>query len=966
MNDFFSTISELGSQEIVSGNTPFLLQDPKNVWFVESGRIELFSVHAGESGPVGIRFHFLTLEPGDIFLGMDLARYGNGRGFLAVGLVNTHLRRMSLEQCLEKFAESPLLDVFLGKLEKWIHELSRAMSRDHHYRAQLLIQAGARNLTLNGQSFRPREGLLWLKNSHGTMLFLGMEPVPDCLLLPLSSHAWMECLGPVEAEIIDAREAVRSPEFVEGLQTFFALLLNCETMNRQLEEVDQFNRLRDRAASGTRAGTQALRDLASVVDSEQTSVPIHSDDPLFQACQMIGEMLNQKIVLPAEPHKKGKYPLRAIAKASKMRLRRITLDGEWWSKESVLMLGFIREKNAPVILKLRAENGSCFIDPATGIKTPINQANAAQFAGDAFIFYPSFGDQLLGLKSVMKFGLSRVKSDLIFLISLGLISGLLSLLIPIGMAVVVDENIPEASLDNLIYIIIGLIVACLVMGVLDFTRGVALLRVEGKMDATIQAALMDRLLKLPLSFFRKYSSGDLAERANGIMQIRQIASEMVASTILTNIFGLFNLGLLFYYSPILAAVACGAMLICLVVTLAAFSRQVVYQREITAIQGRLSSLVLQFLGGITKLRVAAAEILAYSTWAREFSRQKKIAVRSRAVTNFLATFNSVFPILSSAALFTSIAYYFNDQKLSPGQFVGFTAAFAGFSNSILTCTLAVIGGLNAIPLMERMKPILTAPLESDAGKLTASELVGAVEVTGVSFRYSREGALVLKNVSLSIAPGEFVAIVGPSGSGKSTLLRLLLGFDLPETGAIHFDGQNLADLDLPSVRRQIGIVLQSSKLITGDVLFNIIGSLPLTIEDAWEAARIAGLEQFILDLPMGMHTMVNSGTAVFSGGQQQRLMIARSVASKPKLLFFDEATSALDNRTQAVVSESLERLQSTRIVIAHRLSTVKNADRLIVMEAGKIVQTGTYEELIAQPGLFQELASRQLLENEPI
>ena len=213
---------------------------------------------------------------------------------------------------------------------------------------------------------------------------------------------------------------------------------------------------------------------------------------------------------------------------------------------------------------------------------------------------------------------------------------------------------------------------------------------------------------------------------------------------------------------------------------------------------------------------------------------------------------------------------------------------------------------------------------------------------------------------MKINAGEFVAIVGPSGCGKSTLFRLLLGFEQPEAGSIFYDAQDLKGLDLNSVRRQIGVVLQNSTLFRGDVFANIIGSKPLTLDDAWEAARLAGLDNDLRQMPMGMHTVITDGGGGLSGGQRQRLMIARAIVSKPRILLFDEATSALDNNTQAIVSRSLEGLKATRIVIAHRLSTVQNADRIYVFDEGNVVQSGTFTELIQQDGLFAALAKRQL------
>jgi ATP-binding cassette subfamily C protein len=487
----------------------------------------------------------------------------------------------------------------------------------------------------------------------------------------------------------------------------------------------------------------------------------------------------------------------------------------------------------------------------------------------------------------------------------------------------------------------------------------AVLRIESRTDGSLQAAIWDRLLSLPAPFFRSYVVGDLAVRAMGIGEIRRLLSDIVITALITSVFSGFNFLLLFYYDWRLALVAGGLTITALVVTSLAGYLQVRYQRELKKFEGKISGIVLQFISGISKLRVAGAEAHAFAYWAKEFSAQKKLAFRARTVENYLVIFNAAFPIISSMALFGWIAFY-SPQVLSTGSFLAFFAAFSQIQAASLYISTIVISILGIVPIYERVKPILTALPEVQAAKANPGELSGAIELNHVAFRYSPNGPLILKDVSLLIEPGEFVAFVGPSGSGKSTLFRLLLGFEKPESGSIYFDGQDLAMLDIQAVRRQIGVVLQNSQLMTGDIFTNIVGSAPLTIEDAWEAARMAGLEEDIRQMPMGMQTVISEGGSTFSGGQRQRLAIARAIVKKPRMMLFDEATSALDNRTQAQVSKSLESLQATRIVIAHRLSTIINADRIFVIKDGIVVQSGNYQELMSQEGPFAELAKRQI------
>jgi ATP-binding cassette subfamily C protein len=420
---------------------------------------------------------------------------------------------------------------------------------------------------------------------------------------------------------------------------------------------------------------------------------------------------------------------------------------------------------------------------------------------------------------------------------------------------------------------------------------------------------------------------------------------------------------MFYYSWRLASIAAALVFGSFLLFTFCGWLQVRILRDVSALGGRIAGMTLQFINGIAKFRVAGTEARAFAVWAREFAKQRVLSMRARKISNLVSIFNSAFPVLAWAAIFYSAGSLMKTPgtpMLTTGEFLAFMAAFVQFSTGTLELSSALISVLNVIPLYERAKPILTSLPEVMTTQTAPPELTGNIDIHHVGFRYRDEGPLVLRDLSLGIASGQFVALVGPSGSGKSTLFRLLLGFEAPGSGAIYYDGQDLADLDVQAVRRQIGVILQNSRLMTGSIFRNIVGDGTLTIDDAWEAARQAGLEEDLKTMPMGMHTVVSEGGGGLSGGQRQRLLIARAIVRKPRILLFDEATSALDNRTQAIVSQSLKALNATRVVIAHRLSTVMHADQICVLDKGSLVEMGSYEELMGQGGLFTQLAKRQL------
>jgi ATP-binding cassette subfamily C protein len=553
--------------------------------------------------------------------------------------------------------------------------------------------------------------------------------------------------------------------------------------------------------------------------------------------------------------------------------------------------------------------------------------------------------------------------DAITIVLMGVAVGLLGIVTPVFTGIIFDTVIPGAQRSTLGELSLFLVISALATALFTLTRSLATLRLQSKMESSIQSAVWDRLLALPVPFFRNFTSGDLARRSLGISQIREVLTGSALASILTGIFSITSCALMFFYSWRLGLVAT-ALVFCsaLVFTFCGWL-QVRILRDVSSLGGRIAGMTLQFINGIAKFRVAGTESRAFAVWARAFAKQRVLAMRARKISNVVSVFNSAFPVMSWVIIFYCASLLMNtvdSPKLTTGEFLAFVAAFVQFSTGALELSAALISVLNVIPLYERARPILTSLPEVVPTQTVPQELAGAIEIHHVSFRYRDEGPLVLRDLSLGISAGEFVAFVGPSGSGKSTLFRLLLGFESPGSGSIYYDRQDLADLDVQAVRRQIGVVLQNARLMAGSIFRNIVGSGTLTIDDAWDAARLAGLEEDIKNMPMGMHTVVSEGGGGLSGGQRQRLLIARAIVYKPRIILFDEATSALDNRTQAIVSHSLKALNATRVIIAHRLSTVIQADRIYVLDKGSLVETGTYDDLMAQGRLFAQMAKRQL------
>ncbi len=957
-----------GRLQQLEGNTPLVLDDPQACWVIYTGKIDLFAVQLQAGEPVSPRRHLARCEAGELLFGFAPADEAAGLHVLASGVPGTSALKLRLDRLRELSAELEYQPIVTALIERWVAALSQTLPRVMSPREPQLLAAGEATPLAAGATAAPRSGVLWVKQLEGTSRIADRSDLPPLEgdgALPLAPQTWLRAMGPARLQARDtAAQLAADPEWLD-LLAFQRLTLRAVGQALEVDTTIDEARLMVRAELQERIVKAAIAQLASPLNpaakQAESRPPADLSDPLVASCRLVGAALGVAIgdVPEAAEGRSLEYGLRQIARASYLRVRQVALTGAWWQEDGGPLLASYVAGGQAVALLPTSPRSYALHDPLARGGVPLTAELAARLSPYAHTFYRPFPQRALGLWDVLSFGLRGLRRDLLMVLLMGLAVGLLGVLGPIATGIVFDRAIPQADSAQLLTIGLLLLVIALASALFQVVRSIAMLRIEGRVEGAVQAAIWDRLLSLPVPFFRNYSSGDLGMRAMGVSAIRLAISGPVVTAILGGIFSLFNLLLLFAYDVRLALVAMGLVLLAVAFTSGAGYLQVRHQRALAELQGRIAGTVLQFINGIAKFRVAGAEQRAFATWAEQFSRQRRVTFAARGVGNGVAVFGAAYPLVTSLAIFAAIALT-SQSELSTGQFLAFNAAFVQLLGAALQLSAALIALLQVVPLYERAQPILTALPEVGASKADPGELSGAIEVSHASFRYRSDGPLSLADVSIQIQPGEFVALVGPSGSGKSTLLRLLLGFETPTSGSVFYDGQDLTGLELTSVRQQIGVVLQNGKIMTGALLQNIIGSAPLTVDDAWAAARLAGLEEDIKQMPMGMFTMISEGGGTLSGGQRQRLLIARAIASRPRIIFFDEATSALDNRTQELVSQSLGALRATRVVIAHRLSTIIGADRIYVLERGRVVQSGTYSELIAQPGLFADMARRQI------
>lgn len=951
---------------VIGSNTPIALDDPDTLWLVAKGVVDVFAVRIRSGIVGGERHHLFRAHKGDLLMGFEGQWQSDGVQIIAVGMSQTEVARLGRARFLE-LLQNPDYDLeMMDLLDGWIANLSSGIEQTSALRQFVSIIPHKRILLKSGQVARPTRRIVWARCVSGTAQFLSKAELPlitEDDYIPLADTTWLYAPQVAEIYAMDTASFVKEAMQWEYIANFHRIAHNCILWNIERYEAIERERLRKRYAYDRGQLNNAFGRLAGILHRErmgQYQTDYAGDEPLFLSCQALGSALGVRIVRPPDPidGRNEVLTLEAIIHASGLRAREVALRDDWWRRDNGPLLGYLGEERLPVALLPISSTRYDLYHPITRQRQRVTAHIAQQIGRFAFSFYPTLPNHPLTWSDLVRFGLRDSMKDIVIVFWMGVLGGLLSTLVPLITGRIFDVVVPAADRRSLVELALILLTAAFATAVFQVVRSIAVLRIEMKFDGILQSAIWDRLLNLPTSFFRGYSAGDLSSRAMGVSTIRRTISGTIVLAMLSSVFSLFNFFLLFVLDSRLAIVATILVLVATFVTWLAGYRQMHYQRALADIQGAISGLVLQLITGISKLRIAGVENRALAQWAYRFGQQKRLAYKAGNVENLLTVFNLVYPIVSSLIIF---AFVIQDGSITTGVFLAFNAAFTQFLFAGLELSNAFLAVLRIVPNYERMKPILQTVPEVDATRADPGKLTGEIEVNHVSFRYKEDGPLILKDISFQVRPGDFVALVGPSGSGKSTLLRLLLGFEKPDSGAIFYDGQDLSGLDIRSVRRQLGVVLQNSQLMTGDIYTNIVGIDPVSMEAAWEAAEMAGLANDIRQMPMGMHTIVSEGGTTLSGGQRQRLLIARAIAKKPKILFFDEATSALDNRTQAIVSESLESLDATRIVIAHRLSTIIHADRILVLDKGVIVQSGTYESLMREKGLFAELARRQLV-----
>ncbi|MDE2658612.1 MAG: ATP-binding cassette domain-containing protein [Acidobacteriota bacterium] len=954
-----------------AGNLPVRLDDPDSVWFIDRGAVNLFLVEFRDGVERAAPQHLLRCEAGNLLPGVapDEGEGDDGTrlSVIAKGSPGTFLKRLPASLLSEVDAAE-----LAEQTDTWLSAVTDTLSRfaGRLPRATAVAEPGlTRNLTPGTLSVR--RSVVWVTQPPpGASLYMGIvDPAERAergrpgAPIPLTRTSWLTLFGDATVSGRSTRTLAQEGALQSALHAFHAVVFALERHNRRLAAVDVANLERAQTASRRAAEAAARQRLFNIYDLPLDRDARVEDTALADALQIIGRREGIDFRIPARSGPSADTPVSLvdILDASGVRARRVTLrvEDNWWRGDSNAMLAFRAESGQPVALLPGWFGRYREIDPVSKRTVRVGAERAGALGEEAWVFYrplPAGGVKPADLLRVALRGSAR---DLARLTVAGLPAGLLKLVPALALGFVAHHVAADGNAGALYALAVTVAGFGLLGALLHLLQSAAMMRLEGRGASRVEAAFWDRLMRLPPSVLRRHPSGDVAMSGMTFQSLRDGLQGAVADSLLSCIFLLPVFGVIFFYDAALGAIALGFSLASLLITGILGLRQIAPQGRMISATRRVAGRLFQIVGGIAKLRVENAEGSAFAIWARDYREQKRADLDLGALEGHARALGAALPLLAGGVLLFAVMAL--DRNLPVGDFLVAYTVFVTFASAVARLGESFGTIAATLPAFDQMRPLLAAVPEADIEGEPVEHLGGDLLFDRVSFRYDPDGPLILDDVTIRAHPGEFVAIAGESGAGKSTLFRLALGIDRPAAGAVYYDGRDLRRLSLKQVRRQIGAVPQSVRLHPMDLWDNLVSHHDqVTSEEVWTAVRTAEVEAQIKAMPMGLMTMVGASGAVLSGGESQRVTIARSVIGSPRIMLFDEATNWLDNESQAMVMRNLAALTSTRLVIAHRLSTLEQADRIYVLQAGRVVQSGSFRELMAVDGVFRELVKRQI------
>lgn len=963
----------LSAQEVVvEGNTHFPIDDPNAVYWVQGEGGDIFLYEPKESGFIPI--FLIEVGKEELILPPPLNSYS----LFFVSSRKTLLRKFSFSTLFEEMQKNrALLEAIAPLFDRWFITLSNMLSPpqkevavSRYFAPSKEVEVKKGEILALDRTLAPEEKsrTLFIEMKQGKLALCGESSCTfltgEGTLYTFTFALWVEAVEDSHFKTIPTIEAVLAPGFLHSLHAFQTQVFVLLAQKRAQQLQTTLGRMQEKKQREQEEYREAFYKLGSVL-SDKISVPsTYEGSPVFKAIDLIGQNLQIKIKAPAHTLQNTLDQVREICTSNGIYYRKVALLKNWWQEADQPILAFYGEEKHPVAL-LKHGRKYEVVDPVAHVTKPATEV-AGALQREAFVFYEGFPKKLLRFRDFIFTAVKRNAHEGLVLLLVAIAGGLLNLFLPFAMKELFDTLTFGKDLNFLAQYTLGLMIVAFASAIFALTTNFANQRIEGLSKNQIETALWSRILELPASFFRKIASGKLMNHAAIFQTIRNNLLGS-AATLLSNCFYcLFFLIQMFIFSGTLTLIGIAGMFLAFLIYAGCTIVSVRLTAKSFSLASTIQGLVVQIIAGIPKIRVAGAESRFFGLWSNLFSQKKKIDIKIQYTSAIQSLVFRLFPWLMTVVLFTTAITLFKDSIdttkppiISMATFFGFTTAFSLFYTAALQVLETIYSLSTSIPYWKRAKFIVEEPLEKQEKGVQTIKLKGGIALDHVYFRYEPESDWVLRDLSIVANPGEMIAIVGPSGCGKSTIVRLLLGFDTPSQGEVLYDEFSLKDLDLRTVRKQIGVVLQNAGILAGSIYDNIVGAGAYTVEEIERAVKLSGFETDLENFPMGLNTILPMGGGAISGGQRQRLYLARALVSSPKILILDEATSALDNRTQELVSANLEGIDVTRIVIAHRLSTIKHADRIYVIEAGAVVETGTFLELEGKGGLFAQMLRRQ-------
>lgn len=995
--------SEIPFQEdrivVVDDNYRILLHNMEEVLWLEEGEIDLFLLSpTGDAAELplevygtlaehynpfidtfidGALYFFGTCSTGHLILPFPLHEENATHDYKVIGVANvqSRLKRIPIKELTTLLESKPKYTQEFEKhfkhwqeiIEQLLYKL-RTLDITRELFPEIPISLTAGNIaSISKHSAKEaKEKVLWIHINSGSCSIQGIENIavsPLTPIIPAIPFLWLKAINDSDLLLASHTEWYLNSAYWKGIFDLHALFL---LLHKHLNEQKLIN---EQAVAKVAVQREKFlmvlskQMLTSVTEKEflykNTFTLQHKlIDPIQTICDFIKVPL---IYSPSVRLINMKQTIYELTESSQLCYRQVSLENNWQSNAYGPLLGFLNghKEAQPIVLLPNNSSNYVEIDPATGKYCSLRPETINNIAKEAFYFYTMLPrKEVITTLEVMSFALDNKWKDLLLIFVTGLLGSLIILLLPNVSKLLFDFIIPNRDTELLKHLIGALVVIVIAGAAFKFVQESTSLRWEGITRFKLMSGIWIRLFDLPLSFFRTLSAGQILQRLDGLENLQQELVRDIAKLGLSSLSCLFFLLLMFMYAPTMAAIVLVISCLNIAAMISFYIMSLAKAKNMLEEHSGLYSFLMSMIFGISKIRTNAVEGFVFARWAQKMTTLKKNYFRLERLKSLSLVLDHCFSYVSILFIFIYIAYYSNTlltdkvQSISLGSFIAFFFSYLLFSQNLMEFGKALIHTADVIPAWSMCQPIIHQKPESKTGKIHPGVLTGEISIDNASFRFSPFDAPLLQNISINVMPGEVIAIVGRSGIGKSTLLRLLLGFETLEEGAIYLDGQDLAQLDVREVRRQIGVMLQTNQMMGSTIRDSVANGRPVSDEEIIEALKIAEFLDVMKVFPKGLDTVIAVGGVALSGGQKQRLLLARAIVQKPKILLLDEFTGSLDVATEEKIIQNLDRLGATQIIISQRLYALKHVDKIYVLQHGRIAESGTFEDLVFSSGWF--------------